>query len=505
MPTFETLYDAFCYTMAGVLFALITMRLRRDLRAGTAQMIVLLLVGLGLLTGLYKFGGGLADGTLAVVIREVLLMILAIGFVRILISFIFQTLLRKADVPRILADVLFVLVLVVYALYRMHVSGVNLASIVASGTVLAGGIALSLRDTIGNLWGGIAVQLDNTCRIGDWVRIENVIGQIVDIRWRYLAVATNSGETVIVPNSNLVKNQVIVLARRGDQRISWRREIEFNVSYGVPPSRVIAAVEAALTRAEMPHVAMNPPLEITCKGFGDNAIHYGVLYWLTDLRYDLQTDSKVRVHVHAALTREKMEIPLPHRVLIDGGSTAQEGATDKALAQRLATLGKLDVFAPMTEAEQRALATELADCMYVKNDVISRQGEVAEALYVLAAGKVGIYGGADPVGGHARPRLATLAAPEYFGEMGLLTGQARTATVIAESDVLCYRLDKPGFDAILRARPELVDGLSKVITKRQAENDATLQAADADARARMAMSRASELVRRIRKFFEIAG
>jgi len=169
--------------------------LRRDLRAGTAQMIVLLLVGLVLLTGLYKFGSGFADGTLAVVIREVLLMILAIGFVRILISFIFQTLLRKADVPRILADVLFVLVLVVYALYRMHVAGVNLASIVASGTVLAGGIALSLRDTIGNLWGGIAVQLDNTCRIGDWVRIENVIGQIVDIRWRYLAVATNSGET----------------------------------------------------------------------------------------------------------------------------------------------------------------------------------------------------------------------------------------------------------------------------------------------------------------------
>ena len=75
--------------------------------------------------------------------------------------------------------------------------------------------------------------------------------------------------------------------------------------------------------------------------------------------------------------------------------------------------------------------------------------------------------------------------------MGLLTGQARTANVIAETDVLCYRLDKSGFDAILRARPELVDGLSKVVAKRQAENDATLQAADADARARMAVSRAS--------------
>ena len=141
-------------------------------------------------------------------IREAVLLLLAIGFVRILISFLFQTLLAKANVPRILSDVLFVLVLVVYTLYRMHVDGVNLASIVTSGAVLTGAIALSLRETLGNLWGGIAVQLDNTCRIGDWVRIENVTGQIVDIRWRYLSVATNSGETVIVPKTNWALSRV---------------------------------------------------------------------------------------------------------------------------------------------------------------------------------------------------------------------------------------------------------------------------------------------------------
>src|SRR5207237_10412954 len=172
-----------------------------------------------------------------------------------------------------------VLGLVVYALYRMHVAGVNLASIVASGTVLAGGIALSLRDTIGNLWGGIAVQLDNTCRIGDWVRIENVIGQIVDIRWRYLAVATNSGETVIVPNSSLVQNRVFVLARRGDVRTSWRREVEFSVSYKTPPSRVIAAVQTALERAEVTSVATTPQLIVTCRHFGDRGVLYAVVYW----------------------------------------------------------------------------------------------------------------------------------------------------------------------------------------------------------------------------------
>jgi small-conductance mechanosensitive channel/CRP-like cAMP-binding protein len=502
MPTFDTLYDAVCYTLAGILLAVVTMRLRRDLRAGTAQMMVFLIVSFGLLWALYKFGGALTDGALVVVLREVFLLLIAIAFAKLLLGFIFQTLLRSSDIPRILPDLLFVLSLAVYALLRMHAFGVNPTALVASGTAVVAGIGLALKDTLGNLMGGIALQLDNTCRIGDWVRIENVTGQVVDIRWRYLAVATNSGETVIVPGSVAAKNTLVVLARRGDQRIPWRREIDFGVSYSAAPSRVIAAVEGALTRAEMLNVATNPALRVLCRGFGDNAILYSVLYWLSDLRQDVQTDSQVRIHVHAVLTREGMEIPLPHRVLIDGG-VAQFGATDKTLAERVATVGKLELFAPLTEDERRAMATELADCMYVRNDTISRRGEAADAMFVLAKGAVAIYGDADPTSGQARPRLATLAAPNYFGEMGLLTGQARTATVVAESDVLCYRLDKSGLDAILRARPELADGLSKVVAERQAANDATLQAADADARARMAMSRASDLVRKIRQFFEI--
>jgi CRP-like cAMP-binding protein len=89
--------------------------------------------------------------------------------------------------------------------------------------------------------------------------------------------------------------------------------------------------------------------------------------------------------------------------------------------------------------------------------------------------------------------------------MGLLTGQPRGATVVAQGSVLCYRLEKPGFEAILRARPELVVAFSEVVAKRQAANDATLQAADADARARAAVGRAADLVARVRKFFDIGA
>ncbi len=98
--------------------------------------------------------------------------------------------------------------------------------------------------------------------------------------------------------------------------------------------------------------------------------------------------------------------------------------------------------------------------------MIARQGEAADSLFILAHGRVGVYD--DSAGGTgARDHLATLEAPSYFGEMGLLTGQARGATVIAEGDVLCYRLDKAGFDAIVRARAELIEPMSKVVIARQ--------------------------------------
>jgi len=85
--------------------------------------------------------------------------------------------------------------------------------------------------------------------------------------------------------------------------------------------------------------------------------------------------------------------------------------------------------------------------------------------------------------------------------MGLLTGQARTATIIAESEALCYRLDKSGFEAIIQARPELAEAMSRTVVERQAANDATLASLSAEARARATGTRAGELLRKIRQFF----
>ena len=505
MPTYDTIHDASLFAFMGLLLAIIAMRRARPLRKGMVAMVVLMALGLAGLVMLSRYGDGIESRTLIVILRELGLLVVTFALVRIGVIFLFEVLLSRAAVPRMMADVLLAVTLVIYAIFRMNEVGVNLASLITTSAVLTGAIAFSMQAMLGNLWGGIALQADNTCRIGDWIRVDGVVGQIIGIRWRCLAVATNDGETVMMPNAQLVNSRVTVLARRGDTKIPWRRPVDFFVGYEAPPSRVIAVVESAFARAEIPNVAAEPCVVCTCRSFDDNSIRYTLLYWLTDPFVDQVTDSQVRAHVFATLARHHMEMPLQRRVLLtpDAVTAQQMATTERELACRLDVLSRLKLFAELTDGERRALAAELSDEPYVAGDVISREGEVSDSLFILASGSVEIVRAGTDASGE-RQHLADQTAPNHFGEMGLLTGSARSGTVIARDDVLCYRLEKRGFDAILHARPEIAEAMAQVVAARLAANDATLQALDDVARRKRASGSAGELLRRIRVFFDLA-
>ncbi len=496
------LHDALLFTVAGAFFALVMMRWKRDQRQGMLQMLILLVIGVCGLLALNQFGANIATTAAGVGLRELCLLLAAFGFIRIFLVFVFQGIFARMALPRILGDVLFAFSLVTYAVYRMYAVGFDFSTVAITSTLIGGGVALSLKEPLANLWGGVAIQLDNTCRIGDWIRTENTIGQVIGIRWRYTALATNAGETVIIPNSALVSQRVHVLSRRGDQRIPWRRPIEFTMGYEWPPSRVIAVVDEALARADIANVARAPAPSCVCWSFDATAIRYNIRYWLTDLSLDEWTDSEVRVHAFAALAREGMEIPIPrHELFMNPASEVRQTAEMRERDSRVLLLESLELFAPLTDEERLALASELKPSPFVAGDIATRQGEPADSLYILARGHVGIFHEAPDGASQSRQRLATLHAPAYFGEMGLLTGQPRGATVAAESEVLCYRLGKPGFEAILRSRPELAQALSHTLAARQAANDATLASLSAEARTRATGTRANDLVRRIQEFF----
>ena len=498
----ETLHDAMTFATGALAVVLVAFLFPAERRRGMLGMAIVATIGVAALYLHSEYQGISGSDTIATIVRELILAVMAFAVIRVFMIFVLQTLLAKLAVPRILSEFLLALSLIVYALFRLSATGVNLAGVVTTSAVITGALAFSAQETLGNLWAGISLQLENTVRLGDWVKIGNEVGQVVSIRWRSMAIATNNNETIVIPNSQLMKDRVIVVGRRGDEKAYWRRWVSFQVDYDYPPARVCAVVTDALQRAEILNVAHDPQPMCLCDKFDESGAEYVAVYQLLDPKREWPTKSDVLVHVYAALARANMPIPFPRQVVEILRDRQREKLRVDGLRKR-AVLDEIELFAPLTSAEKDALAVQLRTAPYVTDDVVCREGEPAASLFVLAQGSVLVVRDA-PAGG-ARRRLATLEAPAYFGEAGLLLGAPRGATVLAAGDVMCYQLDKRGFDAILKARPELATALSEVLAKRQAENVATLQALDAEQRARHTTGAAAEIVRKIRDFFGLTG
>ncbi len=501
MPIVEpiTLQEALGFSVIALVLGPIIIRWRPDLGRSVSVTLVMILVGLGGLAVLSHFDLDPARKSLMLVLREICLLLVALGIIRVLITFVVNVLLAKRAVPRILGEVAIVISLAVFALVRMDAVGVNLASIITTSAVLTGVIAFSLQATLGNLWGGISLQLDNTCRIGDWIEIDGVTGEGGQHSLALHRAGDRHQRDHHHSQSALVTNRVTVLGRRGDQRIPWRRPVEFEVGYEWTPGQVLDVINEAFKNVEIPCVATDPTPFCACTGFDAPAVKYVVYYWCTDIRAYIPTDSRVRVHIFAALGRARMEIPISRSDLfLHSGRNVRNNAAAREQDLRVSLLGSLELFAPLTDDERQTLALQLKPMPFAPGEAIIRQDEAAESLYVLSRGNIDVYNQTQDA---PRQRLASVKAPAFVGEMGLLTGQPRRATVLAANEVLCYRLDKSDFEAILSARPELVEALSQTVAAREAANSATLATLSAEARAQATGTRANEIVRRIKQFF----
>ena len=500
IPLASNLHDALLFGACALALALIATLVRSPARNTMLGMLVALAAGVAGLWFYESQAAGMRSPTASVLAREALLALIAFGFIQVSVLFVFQTLLVRKRLPRILNEFVVAIALIGYAIYRLNAIGVNLAGLITTSAVVSGALAFSAKETLGNLWGGIAIQLEKTCRIGDWVRIDTVTGQIVSIRWRYMAIATINNETIVIPNGAVMQQRLTVIGRRGEERTSWRRLVPFQVEYQHAPAQVVAEVEKALAHAQIPYVSEQPHPMLACTGFADSGVEYTVAYDLTDPSQYWRADSAIRVHVYAALMRQGLGIPYPRRI-VEVRRDEREQLVQREVDHRIAALGTIDLFSSLTDAERTALAQKLTTCAYVADEIVFRAGEPADSLYLLVQGRVDIY---SEAGEDARHKLATLRAPAYFGEGGLLLGQPRSATIMAVGEAICYRLDKDGFDAVIRARPALAEMLAHVLAERQAANDATLSALDAEMLRRRVTTGKTDLVRRIQHFFGLA-
>ncbi|MBE9609290.1 mechanosensitive ion channel family protein [Chitinilyticum piscinae] len=435
-------------------------------------------------------------GKAGALIPELLRLLLGMLYLRLIGLVLFRVLLPLLHYRplRIAEDMALLAAYAVWLMLRLREAGLDLSQLVTTSAVMTAVLAFSMQDTLGNILSGIALQADQSLRLGQWVKAGEFSGRVSQIGWRSTQLETRSGETVVIPNGWLMKNAFVVLGRQVGEQSAWRRNIALELDAALAPARIIAVTEQALADTSIEGVASEPPPSTVLMGSQEGVAHYVVRYWLTRFQADDLTDSHVRAHLLAALGRQGIA-PLARRQfeLLNRQPDAQAQLSPTELHNRCAALQRIELFASLSEQERIQLAEELLYAPFEKGDVITRQGAVAHWLYILTFGTVEIW--LDY--GHPQARmLGTLGEGEIFGEMGMMTGAPRMATVVAASYVECYRLDRKGFQAILAARPELAESISQVLSHRQQANANHTAAASANA-----VSAHGELLARIRHFF----
>lgn len=444
-----------------------------------------------------EFSGGL---------HELVHFILGLLLIRLLGLSIFRVLLQALTVraPRILEDIVVIAAYGVWGLVGLNGLGVDFSSLVATSAVITAVVAFAMQDTLGNILGGLALQFDNSLEIGDWVKVDQVSGRVVEIQWRFTAILTRNGEKVVLPNSLLMKGTFTVLLDPDLAPQGWRRLVSFNVDYGVAPPQVVEAVERAIGEADITGVASDPPPSCVVMDFSEGAVRYVLRYWLLDPKNDDAVDSAVRQHIFVALQRAGWRMALPeHGIRLIQEDEAQRSREEQnELARRLAALSGVELFASLSEGERRTLAERLIYTPFAHGGVVTRQGSVAHWLYLLCRGTVDVVWEA-PDG--ERCLLTTLSAGSVFGEMGLMAGAPRSATVYARSFVECYRLDKSGFEDIIRARPELAEAMSRVLTERVRQIEAAQSSYYHNRSLAEPARQYGEILQKVRDFFKLGN
>jgi len=403
--------------------------------------------------------------------------------------------------PRIAEDIFVIIAYIAWGMVRLGYAGLDLGSIVATSAVITAVVAFAMQDTLGNILGGLALQLDNSIQIGDWIKVDDISGRVVDIRWRSTLVETRNWETVVFPNSQLMKNKFMVLGRRSDQPVQWRRWIWFGVSLEVTPARVVGAVEDAVRQAEIGNVARKPAPNCVLMEIDKGYARYALRYWLADLAADDPTDGAVRWHVYTALERAGIKLAVEEQNVhyVRENEKYEEAVQQRELLRRVKTLRRVELFKQMTDDELHKLASRLKYAPFAKGNVITKQGATAQHwLFIIINGETEVY--LEAPNGEKR-RLSVLTKGDFCGEMSLMTGAPRVASVMALTDVECYRLDKEAFEEIMQARPSIAEEVSHILVKRRAQLDSALQNLGEESLNKVIQHQHNEVLATIKRFF----
>ncbi|HMF93057.1 MAG TPA: mechanosensitive ion channel family protein [Vicinamibacterales bacterium] len=349
--------------------------------------------------------------------------------------------------PNIVQDTIVIALFAVAALLFLP------EKVVATTAVGAVVIGFALQDTLGNLFAGLAIQIEKPFRVGHWVTIGGKDGLVSEITWRATKIRTKAGNFVVVPNSVLSRDTI---TNYSEPTRETQLEIQVRAGYDVAPNDVKAVIVKAL-EGEALMVSEHPP-EVLLGDFADSWMTYGIRVWTTDFAADDRVRDHVRSRVYYAFQRHGISFPHPVQIQAAPQRHIAAPADDQATA-----LDDVEILMALSPEQRGQLAAMSRQLLYGAGEVIAREGDAGTSMFVVRRGEamVTLAGAAG--------ELARLDNGSFFGEMSLLTGDRRSATVTAVTDCALIEIGVDAFRLVVLSDPASVERVASAVSNRREE------------------------------------
>jgi small-conductance mechanosensitive channel len=365
----------------------------------------------------------------------------------------------RARVPKLLIDLsrLF-LVLLGAAIVLATVWKADLAGLVTALGLSSIVIALALQDTLGSVMSGIALLFERPFSVGDWLRVGDTVGQVIDINWRSVRLQTLDREMVIIPHKS-IGGDVIRNFSRPSQVHAHRVSLTF--SYNDPPNVAKQVLEA--TALETKGILLTPPPRVYTLSYDDFAITYEVKFFIEDYGEIEEIRDRFVTRVWYAAQRNNLTIPFPIRTLYHfHGPTSTTKGAEKKLNQGLQSIPN---FVPLDKTEGvSAFTGGIALEHFGAGETVLRRGSMNGALYVLISGRAAMTA-IDKQG--REQEVLSLKTGEFFGETSLFSHEPSAVSVTSITDLEVMKISSAIVNQLLDRQPTFARELSQILEYRR--------------------------------------
>ena len=314
-----------------------------------------------------------------------------------------------------------------------------------------------MQDTLGNLFAGLALQVDHPFEVGDVIMITNRgQGVVESVSWRGVRIRTFQNKLLVISNAVLGKETIEV----SPQNNLNARLVSFNTTYSCSPAKTAALVREVVRQVDNVSQKIRPIVRI--RDFGESSLDWEIKYWPENYAKFNDTDANIRQRIWYAFQRESISFAFPTRTVYTEIPPELISVEDQ-VSNTSDYLDSVPIFAPLSDEEIATLAKASSRRVFAPGEAIVRKGQDGGSMFVIIRGSVKVQ---LPDGAGVRT-INQLGPNDFFGEMSLLTGEPRSATVVAEEETEVMQIRKPAIKPLFEANPALMAAMSSIVEERR--------------------------------------